>query len=518
MRMPRCAVLVLQLGVVASWRGLHAQCPDGAPPPCARPKPTSSRAVPVERTPSLTVLYLVTGPGDTADVALAEGITEELITRLSDVTGLRITSRYAALRFRARGPADPQRVGRELGVRYVLQGTLRHAGERVRVAVEVTEAATGYNVWAHTYDQSVRDVFAVQDSVAVRVVEAVRGRLTGAERARLVAAPPTNSDAYRAYIAGRAAIRARTAAAAARAIADYRRAIALDPTFAPAYAGLAHAYNVAADWGWDLPGVTYDSLGPLATRAARRAIALDSLNSETWLGAAMGARSDSPELALDYNRRAARLDAANIEALHQLAWGYYGTGELDSAIAIEQRVNTRDPYFTYAYAGVAEFLNIGGRPLEALAAASQGLSIDSAFPALFRHAADADLRLGRWAAARAATQRALELGDVPAPNRALSAMALLQKGDTARARGETDSLARSLRVKLQRTPSGLSRTDAGYLAGAYAQLGQTDSAIAWVGRVVPWQRRFHAARFLHHWMYDPLRSDPRFQALVAEVR
>ena len=171
MRMPRCAVLVLQLGVVASWHGLHAQCPDGAPPPCARPKPTSSHAAPVERTPSLTVLYLVTGPGDTADVALAEGITEELITRLSDVTGLRITSRYAALRFRARGPADPQRVGRELGVRYVLQGTLRHAGERVRVAVEVTEAATGYNVWAHTYDQSVRDVFAVQDSVAVRVVE-----------------------------------------------------------------------------------------------------------------------------------------------------------------------------------------------------------------------------------------------------------------------------------------------------------------------------------------------------------
>jgi len=166
----RQATVVVLLGVTAA-RLLAAQCPDGAPPPCARPKPTSSHAAPVERTPSLTVLYLVTGPGDTADVALAEGITEELITRLSDVTGLRITSRYAALRFRARGPADPQRVGRELGVRYVLQGTLRHAGERVRVAVEVTEAATGYNVWAHTYDQSVRDVFAVQDSVAVRVVE-----------------------------------------------------------------------------------------------------------------------------------------------------------------------------------------------------------------------------------------------------------------------------------------------------------------------------------------------------------
>src|SRR5438132_104090 len=181
----------------------------------------------------------------------------------------------------------------QVGVGYVLQGTLRRAGVRVRVAVEVTEAATGYNVWAHTYDQSVRDVFAVQDSVAVRVVEAVRGRLTGAERARLVAAPPTNGDAYRAYIAGRAAIRARTATAAARAIAAYDRAIALDSSFAPAYAGLAHAYNVAADWGWDLPGVPYDSLGPLATGAARRAIALDSTSGETWLGAAMGDRKST---------------------------------------------------------------------------------------------------------------------------------------------------------------------------------------------------------------------------------
>src|SRR5207244_2931604 len=161
------------------------------------------------------------------------------------------------------------------------------------------------------------------------------------------------------------------------------------------YAGLAHAYNVAADWGWDVPGVTYDSLGPLATRAARRAIALDSLTSETWLGAAMGARSDSPALALDYNRSAVRIDSASIGALHQ-------------------------------------------------------------------QAAAANLTLGRWAAARAAAARAVELGDVPAPNRALVAIASLGGGDTARARAAIDSLGSTLRGKLRRSPSGLSRTDAGY--------------------------------------------------------
>src|SRR5438477_11566321 len=105
----RTLALLAFLSVSPTVRLSGAQCPDGAPPPCARPKPTSSHAAPAERTPSLTVLYLVTGPGDTAAVALAEGITEELITRPSVVTGLRITSRSVALRFRARVPADPQR-------------------------------------------------------------------------------------------------------------------------------------------------------------------------------------------------------------------------------------------------------------------------------------------------------------------------------------------------------------------------------------------------------------------------
>ncbi len=354
--------------------------------------------------------------------------------------------------------------------------------------------------------------------MSAQVATAVRGRLTGVERAQLAVAPRTNSQAYRAYLAGRAAIRARTAAAGARAIADYQRAIGLDANFAPAYAGLAYVYNIAADWGWEVPAVPYDSLGTFATRAAARAIALDSANSETWLGAAMAARSKNPTLALAYNQRAVRLDSTDIEALHQLAWGYYGTGQLDSATAVEQRVTQHDPYFAYAYAGVAEFLNIAGRPLDALAWVSQGLSVDSGFPALYRSGADADVDLGRWEAARAAVQRAIALGDVSTPNRLLAAVAAFCAGDTAAARATIDSVADSLRARFVRNPGGLSRSDAGYLAGAYAQTGQADSAIAWIARVAAWQRRFHAVRFLRHWMYDPVRSDARFQAIFEETK
>ena len=100
------------------------QCPDGSPPPCARATP---RPAPTDRTPSLTVLYLENASPDTQDVALADGITEELIARLSQVTGLKVTGRYGALRYRGQRNLDPRLVGREMGVRYVLQGTLRQA-------------------------------------------------------------------------------------------------------------------------------------------------------------------------------------------------------------------------------------------------------------------------------------------------------------------------------------------------------------------------------------------------------
>jgi TolB-like protein len=166
---------------------LAAQCPDGSPPPCRLPS-TSSQLQIVERVPSLSVLYLANLSQDTTDAALADGITEELIARLSQIDGLRVTSLYAALRYRGRGAIDPKTVGRELGVRYVLHGTLRRAGAHIRVAVEVTEATTGYNLWAQTYDQGISDVFAMQDSVTIQVAAALRGRLTGPERKRLT--PP----------------------------------------------------------------------------------------------------------------------------------------------------------------------------------------------------------------------------------------------------------------------------------------------------------------------------------------
>lgn len=504
----------LALSILGAVR-LSAQCSDGSPPPCAR----ATHIGPADRTPSLTVLYLENVSPDTTDIALADGLTEELIARLSQVSGLRVTGRYGALRYRGRRGLDPRLVGRELGARYVMQGTLRHSAERVRVAVEVMDVTTGYNVWGQTYEQATRDVFAVQDSVAVQVVAAVRGRLTRQEFAQLAPRVQTvNSDAYAAYLRGTAVLRARTNAAGANAIAQFRRAVALDTTFAAGYARLAEAYALAAIWGWGIPDTPYDSLPSLAQRAAGRAVALDSTNAESWLGAAMAMRLSDPLRSVVLNQRAVALDPSNTEALHQLAAGLRSTGAQDSAMATEDRVLARDPYYAYVYAFQAQIANNGGRPLEALARASRGLAIDSTQADAYRQLADADLQLGRTSEARLAARRGLTLGARPTATLVTLTLSDLIEGDTSRTRTAVDSLARESRGHLGRSPGGLPFFEAGYLSAAYAQLGSADSAVAWARRIVWWDRRFHWVELEQSWLWAPLRSDPRFQALLAESR
>ena len=211
--------------------------------------------------------------------------------------------------------------------------------------VAVTEVATGFNAWAQSYDQPLRDVFAMQDSVAVQVAEAVRGRLTPQERSGLAPTPTANPVAYQAYLRGRIAFWVCTAAAAAEAILQYRRAIALDSGFGRAYAGLAQAYAQARLQGWEIPGTPQDSLDPLGLRAAAHALARDLTSSDAWLAMAMAERLLDVRRALDDCLRAVRLDSNNVEALHQLSLVLSAIDLSDSALAVERLATARDPFY-----------------------------------------------------------------------------------------------------------------------------------------------------------------------------
>jgi TolB-like protein/Tfp pilus assembly protein PilF len=464
-------------------------------------------------------LYLHDLSHDTANAAIADGLTEEIIARLSQVSGLRVASRYASLRYRGSRASDPRQVGRDLGVRYVLDGTLRRAGRGMRIVLAITDAAAGFNVWGQTYERPVDEIFSVEDSVAVAVAEVVLGRLSSGERARLTPPPASAStDAYQAYLRGRVAIRGRTAVAAATAVASYREAIALDPRFARAWAGLAHALSLARDWGWGVPGVAPDSLQALAVQAADQAVRLDSSSAESWLAAAMVERADDVRRALVLHRRAVTLDSANVEAIHQLAWGYLANGELDSAITWERRAIARDPYYAFTYAGLGQMLDISGRPADALTVLAQGIVVDSANAPLYWRQADVLLHLGRTAEARVAAGHAASLGFDSLAVRVLAAILRLREGDTASARAELPRLEGTATANLAQSCGGLAFSACALLSGLYAQLGDVDGAVRWARAVPRWPRQFFALLFGQHWIWEPARSDPRFAAFLASLR
>jgi len=509
-RTTRDSTRLLALLLLPMWVSpLRAQCPDGSPPPCTRP---------VARAPapgSLMVLYLQSLSRDTADAAIADGLTEEIIARLSQVSGLRVASRYASQSYRRRRIADPRQISRDLGVRYVMDGSVRRTGGNLRVVLGLTDAPAGFNVWGATYERPVAAIFSVEDSVAVRVAEAVLGPLSPASRAPLTPQPAsTSSDAYQAYLRGRVAIRTRTARSAATSVARFRQAIVLDPRFARAWAGLAVTLSLARDWGWDVEGVPQDSVQPLAVRAAREAVALDSLSAESWLAMAMARRPEDLSQALAYHRRAVALDSGSVEAVHQLAWGFLANGELDSAMLFERRAIARDPYYAFDYAGLGKMLTASGRPDAALAVLDQGLAVDSTIAPLHWEKADALLALGRLDQARAALDLAAALGFDSLGIQVMRALVRLRAGDTASVRREVGALEQADRTNPVRSRGGLAYTSAGLLSGLHAQLGDASGALRWSEQVAAWPRRYYAFLYGHHWLWTPMRDDPRFQAYL----
>ncbi len=499
--------------VVALHAPLRAQCPDGSAPPCRQ---GATRAVTAR---SLAVLYFQDLSRDTANTAIADGLSEEIIARLSQISGLRVASRYASLKYRGRRASDPRQVGRELGVRYVLDGTLRRAGRGLRIVLAITDATAGFNVWGQTYERPLDEIFSVEDSVAVAVAEVVLGRLNSGERARLTPPPASAStDAYQAYLRGRVAIRGRTAAAATTAVAAYREAIALDPRFARAWAGLAHALALARDWGWTVTGISADSVQSLAVSAAEQAVRLDSTSADSWLSAAMALRAEDMDRALALHRRAVTLDSGSVEAVHQLAWGYLANGELDSAIALERQAMARDPYYAFTYAGLGEMLDLAGQPVEGLSVLARGIVVDSAFAPLYWRQADVLLHLGRIAEAQVAVNRAAALGFDSLGVRLMMGIVRLRRGDTASVRAELPSLESAAEANLARARGGLAFSACALFSGLYAQLGDVDGAVRWGREVARWPRRSYVLRFGRDWLWEPVRDDPRFREFRASLQ
>jgi len=229
--------------------------------------------------------------GDPEQEFFADGITEDLLTTLAKVHWFFVISRNSSFTYKGKA-VEVKQVGCELGVRYVLEGSVRKAGNRVRITAQLIEATTGHHVWAERYDRDLADIFAVQDEITEQVVAAIEPQLYAAEGIRAKRKPPESLDAWECVVRALSLMNSRTKLDVTAARELLQKAIALDPGYAQAYSLLSYLTTLGAHLGWE----TRESTLLLASEAAHKALLLDA--GDPWAHVALG-------YALAWGRRAA---------------------------------------------------------------------------------------------------------------------------------------------------------------------------------------------------------------------
>ncbi len=459
---------------------------------------------------SLAVLPFENVGGDTANAYFADGMADELTSELSKVPGLTLASRSAAFRFRGQN-VDVRSVGKELGVGAVLEGTVRRAGSRMRLTAQLSNAATGKLLWTDSYEQQVQDVFAVQDSVTRAIVAALKVKLGGDSAVTVAITPASqgtkNLEAYDLYLRGRYLWARRGSSSISKAIDLFQQAIARDPQFARAHAGLTMAMSV-------LPMYTpmrLDSLVPAGLGAGRRAIALDPSLSDAHLGYAnMLIYQYKWAEAEEHFKRALALDPANATA-HQWYGDYlYVIGRVGEAIPALRRATELDPLSPVLNNDLGFALRLAGRYEESLEAEKRAIELDPNFIWAFQNMGGSLHESGKTDSAITI----LEKRDLKELSDGDGAAVLISAYVRADRRDDAERVLESVRAVRRSAPEGLDLV----LGMAHGAMGNIDSAFYWVGRSV---ERHEGYLFASSISCAPplagLRTDPRFDELLKRL-
>jgi len=320
--------------------------------------------------PSIAVLPFQNMSGDPEQEYFADGMVDDIITALSHFTSLFVIARSSSFTYKGRA-VDIKQVGRELGVRYVLEGSVRKAAGRLRISGQLIEASTGAHLWAEKFDGALEDVFALQDAVTERVVGAVEPSIKQAEINRARTKPTSNLDAYDYYLRAFQQSILYTREGSDAALNYIRQAIALDPGYALAKAFLSIIYIERGAQGWGAPGDRERGLA-----AAREAIVLGSDDPSVlrWAGHTLGFWGDY-DRSIALLEKAARLNVNGSQILASLGWvKVYACTDTERAIAHFERsirLSPRDPEMTSTLTGIAFAHLIAGHNEQALAFAQQ---------------------------------------------------------------------------------------------------------------------------------------------------
>jgi adenylate cyclase len=431
----------------------------------------------LQEKPSIAVLPFINMSGDPEQEYFSDGITEDIITDLSKVSGLFVVARNTVFTYKGKS-AEVQEVAKRLGVNFILEGSVRKAGSRVRVTGQLIDGKTGGHMWADRYDRDLTDIFAIQDEITHAIVEQLKVKLLPQEKKNIAQTPTDNVEAYTYYLRGRQFMERRSKAYYQLARQMFAKAAELDPLYARAYAGMADCESFLF-LHYHVDNVAIDDI--LATSAKALALDSDLAEAHASRGLALSLEKRYDEATAEFEQAIA-LDAHSVEGHYFYGRACFTQGKLERAAALFERVAEIKPDDYQALCLLIQIYRSLDRDADARSAARRGVE-----------RAERDLTL------HPDNPRSAYLG----------AAALVALGENDRAR---EWLSRALAID----PHDIwTQYNA---ACIYTHLGDIERALDVLERVLP-----HAGYELKHgWIkhdsdLDPLRSHPRFQKILESI-
>jgi len=453
---------------------------------------------------SIAVLPFQNLSGDPDNAYFASGIQDEILTRLSKISDLKVIARTSVQHYHSK-PDNLPAIGKQLGVAYFLEGSAQKSADAVRVNVQLIKAANDSHVWADTFDRNLTDIFVVETEIAKAVADNLQAKLTGSEKQAIAAKPTENAEAHELYLKARFFWNKRTSSDLKTAIQFFNQAIEKDPSYALAYAGLADAYALLTAYA---AAPVSESL-PRAEIAAKKALELDESLAEahTSLGLLLFYNLDFPGSTKEFER------AIALNPNYATAHHWYGLGPLrcvgdsDKAIAELKRALQLDPLSLIINADLGVGLVTARRYSEAIARLRKAVEMDPYFYYAHFNLGKALQLNGQLDEAMTEYKKAAALNDDP-----------LVLGLLAQCYAKLGQRADALKTLEQLQQIATQRYVWNYtFALVHIALGENDKAIDYLERDYRDHTDYEIALIKVDPMLDPLRGDPRFQALVSKV-
>ena len=453
---------------------------------------------------SIAVLPLESLSGDASQDYFADGMTDELITDLGQISALRVISRTSIMAYKHVRKLLPE-IARELDVEAVVEGTVLRSGERVRITAQLIRAPVEQHIWAQSFEGDLRETLVLQKSVARAIAEQIQATLNQQEQAGLAHSKMVNAEAYEAYLKGRYFWNKRTRDGLTKAIEYFKLAIEKNPRYAEAYSGLGDAYALSGDWEYGL--LSPDDAFPKAKAAVTKALALDDNLAEahTSLAFILDLYDWDWRSAEAEYKRAIALNPGYATARHWYAWHLIVVGRNDVGIAELRKAESLDPLSLIISADLADALCIAHRNDESVRQSRKTLEMDPNFAIAHYQLGQAFEQKRMLDDAVGEFKRAIELSSGHDTFDANLAYAYATSGR----KEEAMKIVKDLEDRQIQHSS----TDAS-IALVYLGLGDNDQAMIWLNKA--YQARFNPSILVRP-AFDSLRSDGRFQDLLRRI-